>query len=193
MTDDFYMTVGVLAFHGDFAEHLEILAGLRVKAMEVRSLDDLALVSHLIIPGGESTVMSRFLESTGVGEGIKDLVKAGDLAVYGTCAGAILLANNVTGKNAPQSLQLLDMTIERNAYGTQRESFAADLKIKGLPKAVPVAFIRAPIISAVGKNVDVLASHAKNPVLVRCGKVLAGTFHPEIRGQSSIHRLFLEM
>lgn len=186
-------TVGVLAFHGDFAEHLSILETLHVRAIEVRSLEDLELVTHLIIPGGESTVMARFLEETGVGEAIHEFVKAGDLAVYGTCAGAILVSNKVTGKNAPKPLGLLNITIERNAYGTQLDSFETDLIIKGITKKVPVAFIRAPVIFKAGKDVEVLALHKGHPVLVRSGRVLAGTFHPEIRGRTDIHHLFLSI
>ena len=107
------MTVGVLAFHGDFAEHLEILRSLKTKAIEVRSLDDLGQVDHLIIPGGESTVMARFLTETGVGDAIKARVKEGSLAVYGTCAGAILVSRKVTGKNAPRPLGLIDIVVDR--------------------------------------------------------------------------------
>lgn len=185
--------VGVLAFHGDFAEHIVLLASLKVKAVEVRSVEDLKPLTHLIIPGGESTVMGRFLKTTGVGAEIQKRVKKGDLAVYGTCAGAILVASKIIGAHKAEPLELMDIEIERNAYGTQLDSFEASLTVKTLKKPVECSFIRAPIIRNVGKGVEVMASHAKNPVLVRCGKVLAGTFHPEIRGQSSIHRLFLEM
>ena len=185
--------IGVLAFHGDFAEHIEILRNLRVKAVEVRTPEDLLKIDHLIIPGGESTVMSGFLAQTGVGALIQKQVKVGSLAVFGTCAGAILIAKKVTGKNSPKPLGLLDITIDRNAYGTQMQSFETDLKIKGFKDAVPVAFIRAPIITSIGKDVDVLASHKENPVLVRSGRILAGTFHPEMRGAEEIHKMFLSL
>ena len=187
------MTVGVLAFHGDFAEHLEILRELRVTALEIRSLDDLKNVDRLIIPGGESTVMSRFLEETGMAQEIRRRVKNGKFPVYGTCAGAILLAEKVTGKNAPRSLGLMKITIDRNAYGTQLQSFGTELGVHGIHGKVPVCFIRAPIITKIGMGVQVLATHKGNPVLVRQGNLLAGTFHPEVNGETAIHEMFLSM
>src|SRR3990167_1631963 len=112
------MTLGVLSFHGDFAEHIALLHSMKQKVVEVRSVDDLAMVNRLIIPGGESTVMSRFLGMTGVGKEIQKRVKGESLAVYGTCAGAILIARKVTGKNSPAALGLIDTTIRRNPIGT---------------------------------------------------------------------------
>jgi len=126
------MHVGVLAFQGDFAEHMEILRGLSVTCSEVRTLADLQKCSHLIIPGGESTVMAKFLWESGVGEKIQERVHDGSLAVYGTCAGAILVAEDVTGKNAPRALNLIDITIDRNAYGAQIDSFETTLQIKDI-------------------------------------------------------------
>lgn len=185
--------VGVLAFHGDFAEHVGLLHAMRHKAIEVRSVVDLQKITHLIIPGGESTVMSQFLTQTGVSAAIQKRVREGSLAVYGTCAGAILIARKVTGKNAPRPLGLIDITVERNAYGTQMQSFEADIRVKGIGKKLPVAFIRAPVITRIGKTVNVLASHGGHPVLVRQGKILAGTFHPEVRGETAIHTLLLAL
>lgn len=187
------MTIGVLAFHGDFAEHMALLRSMEQNAIEVRSIDDLVRIDHLIIPGGESTVMSDFLCSTGVGDAIIKRVKQGNLAVYGTCAGAILLARKITGKNSPRSLSLMDIAIQRNAYGTQLQSFSADLTIKEIKPKVSAAFIRAPVITETGKCVEVLAEHNGHPVLVRQGKLLAGTFHPEVRGQKHVHQMFLMM
>lgn len=187
------MTVGVLAFHGDFAEHIALLQSMKQKAIEVRSVADLGKVSHLIIPGGESTVMIRFLTETGVGAAIQRRVKEGSLAVYGTCAGAILVARKAMGKNAPRSLGLIDITVDRNAYGTQMQSFQTDIRVKRIAKKLPVAFIRAPVIAKVGKNVEVLAEYDGHPVLVKQGRMLAGTFHPEVRGQNVVHRLFLSI
>ena len=212
-------TIGVLAFQGDFAEHLDVLGTLNVNAIEVRSLEDLAKVDGLIIPGGESTVIARFLKETGVGEEIvkrtqRGILPAGTkkLSVYGTCAGAIVLAKEATGKNAPKPLGLIDITIDRNAYGSQVDSFEATIRVE-MPhrrdarsgvstkqhtkqktfENIPVAFIRAPKIKRAGKDVEVLAKHKGLPVLVRQGNVLAGTFHPEVRGENRIHRLFLDM
>lgn len=184
------MIVGVLAFHGDFAEHIEVLRSLHADCLEVRSLDDLRKVDRLILPGGESTVMSKFLWESGVGEEIIRRAHAG-MPIYGTCAGAILLAKNVTGKHPPKTLGLMDITVERNAYGAQVDSFETRLTVTGIEKTVSVSFIRAPKITRTGKDVEVLASHDGIPVLVRQGKLLAGTFHPEVRGNAVIHGIFL--
>lgn len=189
------MTIGVLAFQGDFAEHMDVLHILGARAIEVRTLSDLALVQGLIIPGGESTVMAKFLHMTGVGDEIRRravMKSKYRLPVYGTCAGAILLAAKVLGKNAPEPLGLIDMTIDRNAYGNQISSFETDISIQGIDEPTHVSFIRAPKIVSVGKDVDVLASYGGVPVLVRHGHLIAGTFHPEMRGEKAIHEMFLE-
>lgn len=189
------MTIGVLAFHGDFAEHLDVLNDLGVTAIEVRSLKDLEQADKLIIPGGESTVMAKFLKTSGIDADIIRRVSDAKypLSVYGTCAGAILLAKRVTGKLAPKTLGLIDIDVERNAYGSQVDSFEATLMIKGISEPVMTSFIRAPVITRVGKDVEILAEHDGKPVLVRQGNVLAGTFHPEVRGQTAIHEMFLGM
>lgn len=187
------MHVGVLAFHGDFAEHLELLRKLNVSHGEVRSVDHLKKCTHLIIPGGESTVMAKFLRESGVGKEIQNRAKRKNLAIYGTCAGAILLASRTTGKNAPKPLKLIDITVDRNAYGTQTNSFEAALKVKGCMKPVRASFIRAPKITRISKDVTVLSSIGKEPVLVQSGNILAGTFHPEVRGSESIHHLLLSL
>ncbi len=213
------MIVGILAFHGDVQEHRDVLSKMRVHSLEVRTVSDLAKVDALIIPGGESTVIAQFLEETGAGKdiarraglkaemagkaeraGLAVLVDTQNFAslpkpliVYGTCAGAILLAKKVTGKNAPKTLGLIDVAVDRNAYGTQIDSFEAELKISGIQKPVPVAFIRAPKITAVGKGVEVLAKFRSEPVLVRQGNVMIGTFHAEVRDSDEIHRMFLSM
>jgi 5'-phosphate synthase pdxT subunit len=114
------------------------------------------------------------------------------LAVFGTCAGAILLASDILGKNAPEGLGLMDIAIDRNAYGTQIQSFHADVAVRGIGK-IPVAFIRAPKIIRVGNNGEILASYEGAPVLVRQGRFLACTCHPEVRGETGIHRMFLKM
>ncbi len=191
------MLVGVLAFQGDFAEHIQVLSDMGVGCIEVRNANDLAKVSRLIIPGGESTVMAQFLATTGLGREIRRRVlrpgKNDGLAVYGTCAGAILLGKRATGKNAPVAMGLIDIDVQRNAYGEQLDSFETELKVSGVPGKVPVAFIRAPKFTRVGRRVEVLASHDGTPVLVRQGRVLAGSFHPEVRGEKNIHELFLNI
>lgn len=218
------MSVGVLAFQGDFSEHHQILKDLGVTSIDVRNLEDLAKVSALIIPGGESTVIAKFLEETGVGREIvrrssisdrrveskaERAGKAGKfmsnkgsrylpavdsqcLSVFGTCAGAIVLARKATGKNAPKTLGLIDVTIDRNAYGSQVDSFETSLKVTGIKNSVEVAFIRAPKITRVGRGVEVLASYDGLPVFVRQGSVMIATFHPEVRRQTLVHRLFLQ-
>ena len=196
------MIVGVLAFQGDFQEHRDVLLSLGVQSMEVRSLTDLAKVDALIIPGGESTVIAKFLEESGVGKEIIRRTKLGlpasqagrkSLSIFGTCAGAIVLARKATGKNAPRTLDLIDVVIDRNAYGSQVDSFETALKVKGVKKPVDVAFIRAPKITSVGKGVEVLAVYKESPVLVRQGNVMIATFHPEVRGARGLHELFLKL
>jgi 5'-phosphate synthase pdxT subunit len=212
--------VGVLAFQGDFAEHVAVLASLRVPSIEVRSAQDLAKVDALIIPGGESTVIGKFLAESGVGGEIVKRVREGKggkggkvgkvgkggkvgmvgkeggvrpLFVYGTCAGAILLAKKVTGKNAMRPLGLIDIDVDRNAYGTQIDSFEARVQIKRMTKSIDAAFIRAPKITRVGKSMEILASYKGDPVLVRQRMVMAGTFHSEVRGETEVHEMFLKM
>ncbi|MEQ1849726.1 MAG: pyridoxal 5'-phosphate synthase glutaminase subunit PdxT [Candidatus Peribacteraceae bacterium] len=184
------MTVGVLSFQGDFAEHMDVLASMEVQAMEVRSLGDLKKVDALIIPGGESTVMAKFLEEEKMSREIAARVKQG-MPILGTCAGAILLARKVMGKNSPKTLGLIDITVERNAYGTQHESFEALIKLKG--KNIPVSFIRAPKITSTGKNVEVLARFRGVPVLVRQGNVIAATFHTEVQNATALHKLLHQL
>jgi pyridoxal 5'-phosphate synthase pdxT subunit len=183
--------VGILAYQGDVAEHEAVLDMLKQKHRQVRTTDDLSGVTHLIIPGGESTVIGRFLGMWGLGKEIQKRVKAGTLAVFGTCAGAILVSRKIAGKNNPSPLGLIDIAVDRNAYGTQIDSFEAEIDVRGIGKHVPVAFIRAPKLTKVGKGVDVLAKRGDDPVLIRQGRVLASVCHPEARGETAIHRLFL--
>ncbi len=187
------MTVGILAFQGNVAEHASVLGALKQDVREVRTIEDLRGIAHLILPGGESTVIGRFLKLWGLDKEIVSRARAGDLALFGTCAGAILLSKKILGHNNPESLDLLDIDIDRNAYGTQRDSFEAALAVKGIPKPVPVAFIRAPKIVRIGKGIETLAKVGNDPVLVRQGRILASACHPEARGETAIHRLFLTM
>lgn len=187
------MTVGVLAFQGDVAEHKGVIESLGHTMKEVRTAKDLEGLSHLVLPGGESTVMEKFLHMSGLDKTIIKKARAGELALFGTCAGCILLARKAVGKNAPRTLGLLDITVDRNAYGTQLNSFEATLQVKGVKHAVPVAFIRAPRIMRTGKATEILASMGEQPVLVREGRIMAATCHPEARNEVSIHRLFLSL
>jgi len=186
------MTVGVLALQGNFADHCRVLRNIGCTCEEVRSLRELALVDRLIIPGGESTVIGRLLFESGLSQEIISRHREGSLPVFGTCAGAIVLATEVMGAPAP-SLRLMDMSIERNAYGRQLQSFQTNLAICGHATPIPVSFIRAPKIVRTGPSVDVLATHGGHPVLVRQGDVLAATFHPEVHEEAVLHRLFMEM
>lgn len=185
------MNVGILAIHGNVAEHRAVLKSLGAWTKDVRVLDDLNDVTHLLIPGGESTVMSKFLTSTGLRTEVCNRARAESLAIFGTCAGAILLAEEVTGKNPPDPLKLLDITVERNAYGTQAQSFRTQLVVEGAEHPIEAAFIRAPIISRIGEGVEVISEYQGQPVIVRSKRLLAATCHPELTGESALHQLFL--
>ncbi len=189
---DGFVIIGVLALQGDFAEHIDVLQALSVKEKEVRSVAELEECTHLIIPGGESTVMARLMQSCGLWDAISERFQSGDLAVFGTCAGAILLAADIIGKHSPKGLGLIDMTIDRNAYGSQLQSFDAEIDLQDAGR-VHCAFIRAPKITRVAKDVEILASHEGHPVIVAQGRCLACTCHPEARGESAVHRMFLGM
>ena len=173
-------TIGVLALQGDFAEHIAALRKLNIPFIEVRTTTDIQKTSGLIMPGGESTTIGKLLVSTGLDVWLKTHVKKG-YAVYGTCAGAILLS----------TLDLIDITVKRNAYGRQLDSFDEPIQSKQFPKLRGV-FIRAPKITRVGKAVEILATHEGEPVLVQQGNILAGTFHPELTDDEAIHRYFVQ-
>ncbi len=185
------MTVGVLALQGDFAEHQEALRRLGVPSRQVKYARDLEGLNGLILPGGESTTMLKLLTEENLLEPIKDLVSRGG-ALYGTCAGAILMAHRVVGPEQP-SLGLLSMCIRRNAYGSQVDSHVDFEPCRALGEApLEMVFIRAPIIEKVEPEVQVLARHRGNPVFVREGKLLATTFHPELTADSRVHRYFVD-
>lgn len=183
------MFVGVLSLQGDFHEHLRSLAEHGAQGLEVRTIDDLKKVDALILPGGESTTMAKLLLSTGLDKAIKARAKKG-MPIWGTCAGAILLAKNVISPVPLETtLGLLDITIERNSYGRQAESFKAKIRIKDTIHSV--YFVRAPRIAKVGRGVKVLARHNRDPVLVQKGSILASTFHAELAEGNVILSLLL--
>ncbi|PIR53193.1 pyridoxal 5'-phosphate synthase glutaminase subunit PdxT [Candidatus Peregrinibacteria bacterium CG10_big_fil_rev_8_21_14_0_10_49_10] len=186
------MTVGVLALQGDFAEHLALLQKMRIGTLPVRTCTDLQRVDRLILPGGESTVLARLLEREGLTQAIRTRSNTGTLPLLGTCAGAILLSTTVTGKNPPPTLSLLHATVERNAYGTQAESFVAEITLYSTPPK-NVSFIRAPKITAVGEMVEVLCMHGGTPVLLREKDILAATFHTEVWQDLWLHELLLSL
>ncbi|MGA2072712.1 MAG: pyridoxal 5'-phosphate synthase glutaminase subunit PdxT [Terriglobia bacterium] len=183
--------IGVLAIQGDFAMHAKMLERIGAPYKLVKHACQLAEVSGLIMPGGESTTMLKFFEKEGMGEAIKEFVAAGQ-PVFGTCAGAILLAKEVLNP-AQERLALLDITIERNAYGRQVDSSVRQGDCPALSeRPVEMVFIRAPIIRRVGEAVRVLGRCDGLPVLVEQGNVLAATFHPELTEDESVHRYFIE-
>ena len=160
--------------------------------MLVRTPGDLAGLGALVIPGGESTTMGALAERFGLMGPLRQAIRGG-LPTLGTCAGMILLASGTTGPPAQPQLGVLDVVVERNAFGRQVDSFEADLEVAGLPEPVRAVFIRAPWVRSTGPGVDVLASFGGHPVMVRQGKVLGTSFHPELTGDLRIHRLLLEM
>lgn len=181
--------IGVLAVQGAFLKHREKLAALDIKSLEVRTAADLARADALIIPGGESTTMTKVLHAGGLLGPLAAFAAA--RPVFGTCAGCILLGRETTDRADVQPLGVLDITVERNAYGSQRESFLTTLTLDDEP--LEAVFIRAPKILRCGPQVEVLLSLDGAPVLVRQGRALAATFHPELSSGDRIHRIFLGM
>ena len=187
------MKAGVLALQGAFREHREVLEALGVHVVEVRTPEHLASIDALLLPGGESTTMTRLLGTSGLREPLVGRVREG-LPVLGSCAGLILAAREVLdGRPDQEPLAAINLTVRRNAYGRQRDSFEADLVVTCLTGGTfPGVFIRAPAIERVGPGVEVLAEHDDRPVLVRQGAVWVSTFHPEIAGDLRIHQAFLQ-
>lgn len=187
------MKIGVLALQGAFIEHIETLRAMGVEAVEVRLPSDLAGVSGLIIPGGESTTMRQLIERWGLRQPILDLAASG-APLFGTCAGMIVMSRQIDGGEEPV-LPLLDVSVERNAFGRQLDSFEADLDVPVLgDQPVHAVFIRAPIVAYTGPGVDVLARLADGRVVaVRERNIIATSFHPELAGESRFHRLVVTM
>jgi 5'-phosphate synthase pdxT subunit len=182
--------IGVLALQGDFDKHRIALERCGAATREVRRAADLDGLDGLVIPGGESTTIGKLLVRFGLFAPLKDLVTGG-LPVYGTCAGLILMAREVTGYAQP-SFACLDAAVSRNAYGRQVESFEADIAVPALgEEPLCAVFIRAPVITAVGAAVEVLARFENAPVLVRQANILASSFHPELTDDLRVHRYFL--
>jgi pyridoxal 5'-phosphate synthase pdxT subunit len=183
------MRIGVLALQGAFAEHVSTLRAIGVEAVEVRLPEQLEDVDGLIIPGGESTTMRRLIDRWGLREPILDLAESGR-PLFGTCAGMIVLAREIAGGEAP-IVPLLDVTVERNAFGRQLESFETDLVVPLLgDQPIHAVFIRAPVIERVGPGVDVIASLDDGRIVaVRERNIVATSFHPELAGETRFHRL----
>ena len=185
------MRVGVLALQGGFARHGEALERAGAAAVEVRRSAALLEVDALVLPGGESTTLLNLMRDEPWFDAVRAFHARGG-ALFGTCAGAIVLARTVLGPPQP-SIGLLDAVVERNAWGRQVDSFETDLDVAGVGADVPAMFIRAPRFRSLGSGVEVLGSHRGEPVLVREGRVLAATFHPELTGDDRLHRLFLDL
>jgi 5'-phosphate synthase pdxT subunit len=183
--------IGVLAIQGDFDLHAKMLERIGAPYKLVKHASELSEVGGLIMPGGESTTMLKFFSKEGMGNAIKEFVAAGQ-PVFGTCAGAILLAKEVLNP-AQERLSLLDITIERNAYGRQVDSSVRRGECPEIsPRPVEMVFIRAPIIRRVGEGVRVLGCCDSLPVLVEQGNILAATFHPELTEDETVHRYFIK-
>ncbi|HMJ76838.1 MAG TPA: pyridoxal 5'-phosphate synthase glutaminase subunit PdxT [Iamia sp.] len=184
--------VGVLALQGAVRPHVAALAALGAMPVEIRTPDDLAGVDALVLPGGESTTMSKLLDTSGLRAPLAARL-ADRMPALGTCAGMILLAREVLDGRADQrSLGAVDIAVRRNAFGRQVDSFEADLDVTGDDLPLHAVFIRAPVIEEAGPEVDVLASVDGRPVLARQGPVIVASFHPELTDDLRLHRLLLE-
>ena len=175
------MTIGVLALQGNFREHAAMLRRLGADVVEVRLPEQLEGLDGLVIPGGESTAISRLMRLYGLEEPVRRF----EQPIFGTCAGMILLDRAHLG--------LVDLEVDRNAYGRQLASFEADLTLEGDDVPLRGVFIRAPRVADYGPEVEVLAEHAGEPVLLRAGRILVASFHPELTGDTRVHERFLEL
>jgi pyridoxal 5'-phosphate synthase pdxT subunit len=185
------LKIGILAVQGDFEAHAAMLAGMGVESVEVRTPEDLVGCDGLILPGGESTTQLQFLREEGLDEAIRKFAED-DRAIFGTCAGAILLASEV--KNPQQdSLALLDMTVLRNAYGRQVHSDVVRGPSTLRKEPLEMVFIRGPVIERVGPHGEVLAEYAGKPTLVQKGHIMASAFHPELTNDTTVHERFVRM
>jgi 5'-phosphate synthase pdxT subunit len=179
---------GVLALQGDFREHAKAFAEAGATPIEVRTPDDLSKVDCLAIPGGESTTISKLARSAGLVEPIVKRASEG-MPVLGTCAGMIVMAKRVEGLEP--LLDLVDITVRRNAYGRQVDSFETDLDVEGVDHPVRGVFIRAPVVEEVGEGVLVLAEHEGRPVVLEQGNLIVASFHPELVGETRLHEYLL--
>jgi pyridoxal 5'-phosphate synthase pdxT subunit len=184
--------VGVLGLQGDVREHVAALEGAGATGVVVKRPEALSEVDALVLPGGESTTIGKLMHRFGMIEPLRERA-VGGMPMYGTCAGMILMARDVTGDELPNRLGVMDLAVRRNAYGRQVDSFETELDVAGLGEPLRAVFIRAPVVERTGDGVEVLASHDGAPVLVRQRNLLASSFHPEISGDGRIHAMFVEM
>ena len=187
------MKVGLLALQGAIGPHADALRTLGATPVEVRTPEQLADVDALVVPGGESTTISKLLDTSGLARPLRDRLAAG-MPTFGTCAGMIVLARTVLDGRADQnSYDAIDITVRRNAFGRQVDSFEADLAVVGLDAPFHAVFIRAPFVEEVGDEVEVLASVDGHPVLCRQGSVVVSAFHPELTADLRLHQQFLQL
>ncbi len=185
--------IGVLAVQGDFREHELVFQRMGVPTRRVRRAGDLAGVSGLVIPGGESTTIGKLAREYGVEEEARRRYQEGTLALWGTCAGAIWLAREIEGYPDQPRLGVLDMSVARNAYGRQVESFETELAIDGFERPFHAVFIRAPVITRVGEGLRVIARYREAPVFVIGERAMVTTFHPELTDDPRVHRFFTDL
>lgn len=187
------MKIGVLGLQGDVREHVAALASAGATPVVVKRADEVPSVDGLIIPGGESTTIGKLLHRFGLVEPLRERVDDG-MPLYGTCAGLILMAARIAGEHeAPHRLGVIDVTVRRNAYGRQTESFETDINVVDFDAPFRAVFIRAPVIEDAGDEVEVLAEHDGAPIIVRQGRLLGSSFHPEMTGDPRVHQLFVSM
>ncbi|MDN4161610.1 pyridoxal 5'-phosphate synthase glutaminase subunit PdxT [Nocardioides abyssi] len=187
------LTIGVLALQGDVREHVRTLTDLGVGATTVRRASELEAVDAIVLPGGESTTMAKLLRTFELLDPLRKRIQGG-MPAFGTCAGMILLADHVRdGAEGQETVGGLDVTVRRNAFGRQVDSFETDLPVTGIDAPVHAVFIRAPWVEEVGPGVEVLAEAAGHPVAVRQGHLLATSFHPEVGGDGRVHELFVDL
>ena len=182
------MKAGVLALQGDFREHARVLTDAGAVPIEVRTAEQLAEVDCLVIPGGESTTIGKLARADGLVEPVRERAAAG-MPIFGTCAGMIVLAERVGG--GEPLFGLFDITVRRNAYGRQVESFETNLDVDGIDHPVRGVFIRAPWVEDLGPEVRVLAEHEGHPVVLEQGNLLVASFHPELVGETALHTYLL--
>ncbi|MFD1992747.1 pyridoxal 5'-phosphate synthase glutaminase subunit PdxT [Paenibacillus nicotianae] len=185
------MKIGVLALQGAVAEHLKSLQLAGAEAISIKRIEQLEEIDGLVIPGGESTTIGKLMRKYGFIEAIQQFSQQGK-PLFGTCAGLIVLSERIAGQDQPH-LSLMDMTVSRNAFGRQRESFETDLDVVGIDEPIRAVFIRAPLIQEVGEGVQVLSTYHDEIVTARQGHLLACSFHPELTDDYRLHQYFADM
>ncbi|QWU16371.1 5'-phosphate synthase pdxT subunit [Paenibacillus sophorae] len=185
------MKIGVLALQGAVTEHIVSIDKTGAEGTPIKRVEELAEVDGLIIPGGESTTIGKLMRKYGFIEAIREFAGKGK-PVFGTCAGLIVLAKEIAG-GEPAHLELMDITVARNAFGRQRESFECDLDVKGIEEPIRAVFIRAPLIEKVGPGVEVLSVYNGEIVTAREGNLLVSSFHPELTDDYRLHQYFADM